>query len=115
MINNALKEKLIKFRKKRGWEKFHKPKDLAISLSIEAAELLENFQWKTDEETAGMLKGDKHKRITEEVADIVIYLTYLCNDLKIDINKAVSRKLKINQKKYPSAKVRGSAKKYNEY
>ncbi|MFZ3065520.1 MAG: nucleotide pyrophosphohydrolase [Nitrospirota bacterium] len=115
MINNALKEKLIKFRKKRDWEKFHKPKDLAISLSIESAELLENFQWKTDEETAIMLKADKHKRITEEIADIVIYLTYLCNDLGIDINKAVSRKLKINQKKYPSAKVRGSAKKYNEY
>lgn len=115
MINNSLKEKLIKFRKKRDWEKFHKPKDLAISLSIEAAELLENFQWKTDEEISGMLKGDKHKRIIEEIADIAIYLTYLCNDLGIDINKAVSRKLKINQKKYPSAKVRGSAKKYNEY
>lgn len=115
MISDELKRKIVEFRKKRDWEKFHKPKDLAVSLVIEASELLENFQWKTDKEVAKMLKSNGHKKISEEIADIAIYLTYLCNDLGIDIEDVVSKKLEKNRKKYPSKKVRGSAKKYNEY
>jgi NTP pyrophosphatase (non-canonical NTP hydrolase) len=115
MISEKLKERLIDFRRKRDWEKFHKPKDLALSIVIEAAELLENFQWKTDEEVARMLKGRSFERISEEIADIAIYLTYLCNDLDIDLEDAVSKKIEKNMKKYPADKVRGSARKYNEY
>ncbi len=115
MISEELKRKLIEFRKKRDWEKFHNPKDLAVSLVIEAAELLENFQWKTDKEISKMLKDDRCEKISEEIADIAIYLTYLCTDLGIDIEDVVSSKLEKNRKKYPSNKVRGSAKKYNEY
>ncbi len=115
MISKELKKKLIEFRKKRDWEKFHNPKDLAVSLVIEAAELLENFQWKTDKEISKMLKDDGYEKISEEIADIAIYLTYLCTDLGIDIEDVVSKKLEKNRKKYPSNKVRGSAKKYNEY
>jgi NTP pyrophosphatase (non-canonical NTP hydrolase) len=115
MISDELKQKLIAFRKKRDWEQFHKPKDLAVSLVIEASELLEIFQWKTDMEVSQMLKSDGYEVISEEIADIAIYLTYLCNDLGIDMEDVVSRKLEKNRKKYPSDKVRGSAKKYDEY
>jgi NTP pyrophosphatase (non-canonical NTP hydrolase) len=115
MISEDLKKKLLEFRKKRDWEKFHKPKDLAVSLVIEASELLENFQWKTDKEVSEMMKGESFKKVEEEIADIAIYLTYLCNDLDIDVEDVVSNKLEKNRKKYPSEKVRGSAKKYNEY
>jgi NTP pyrophosphatase (non-canonical NTP hydrolase) len=115
MISDELKNQLIDFRKRRDWEKFHKPKDLAVSIVLEAAELLENFQWKNDEEVARMLKGKSFERISEEIADIAIYLTYLCHDLGVDIEDAVSKKLAKNREKYPADKVRGSAKKYNEY
>ena len=115
MISDTLKNKLLEFRKKRDWEKYHKPKDLAVSLVIEASELLENFQWKTDKEISKMLNDNGHEKISEEIADIAIYLTYLCTDLGIDIEDVVSRKLEKNRKKYPSTKVKGSAKKYDEY
>jgi NTP pyrophosphatase (non-canonical NTP hydrolase) len=115
MISDELKSKILNFRKKRDWEKYHKPKDLAVSLVLEASELLENFQWKTDKDVAKMLKGKSKTAIEEEIADIAIYLTYLSHDLGIDLEKIMAMKLEKNKKKYPAAKVRGSAKKYNEY
>jgi NTP pyrophosphatase (non-canonical NTP hydrolase) len=115
MLSDDLRKKLIEFRNMRDWEKFHTPKDLALSLVIEAAELLENFQWKTDEEVSRMIQSESRERISEEIADIVIYLTYFCHDVGIDINKIVIEKLKKNEEKYPAHRVRGSAKKYNEY
>jgi NTP pyrophosphatase (non-canonical NTP hydrolase) len=115
MISDELKSKILNFRKKRDWEKYHKPKDLAVSLVLEASELLENFQWKTDKDVAKMLKGKSKTAIEEEIADIAIYLTYLSHDLGIDLEKIMVMKLEKNKKKYHAAKVRGSAKKYNEY
>ncbi len=115
MISEELKKKILEFRKKRDWEKFHKPKDLAMSLVIEASELLEHFQWKTDQEVAEMLTGTGIDGIKEEVADIAIYLTYLSHDLGIDLEEIMAKKLDKNRKKYPVDKVRGSAKKYDEY
>jgi NTP pyrophosphatase (non-canonical NTP hydrolase) len=115
MISDELKSKILDFRKKRDWEKYHKPKDLAVSLVLEASELLENFQWKTDEDVAKMLKGKSKTAIEEEIADIAIYLTYLSHDLGIDLETIMAMKLEKNKKKYPADKVRGSAKKYNEY
>lgn len=115
MISNDLKKALLEFRAKRDWEQFHNPKDLAISIVLEAAELLENFQWKTDGEIKALLTGKKFEEIGEEIADIAVYLTYLSNDLGIDLEKAVARKLEKNGKKYPAEKVKGSAKKYDEY
>ncbi len=115
MINDKLKKEILEFRKKRDWEKFHKPKDLAISIVLEASELLENFQWKTDTEVAEMLKGKSKTAIEEEIADIAIYLTYLSHDLGINIEDIIANKLEKNKKKYPADKVRGSAKKYDEY
>ena len=115
MISDELKRKILDFRKARDWEKYHSPKDLAVSLVIEASELLENFQWKTEKDVAKMLRSKSKTAIEEEIADIAIYLTYLIHDLGIDLEKIMAMKLEKNSKKYPADKVRGSAKKYNEY
>ncbi len=115
MISKKLKKEILDFRKDRDWEKFHKPKDLAVSLVLEAAELLENFQWKSDQEVSEMIKGKALKRIEDEIADIAMYLTYLTHDLNIDLEDVMTRKLETNKEKYPADKVRGSAKKYTDY
>jgi NTP pyrophosphatase (non-canonical NTP hydrolase) len=115
MINDELLSQLIKFRKERDWEQFHKPKDLAISLSIEASELLEWFQWRTDEEIQVQLESDRRSALEDEIADVAVYLTYLCHDLKIDLNQVIANKIIKNAKKYPIERVKGRADKYNEY
>ncbi|EMR14147.1 pyrophosphatase [Methylophaga lonarensis MPL] len=115
MIDKDLLEQLIAFRRERDWEQFHRPKDLAISLSIEAAELLEWFQWRTDDEISQMLSSDKRQQLEDEIADVAVYLTYLSHDLQIDLDAVIANKLKKNAAKYPVDKVRGRADKYNEY
>jgi len=115
MIKPELQQRLIEFRRERDWEQFHTPKDLAISLSIEASELLEWFQWKNDDEISLKLKSDKREELEDEVADVIAYLTYLCHDVGIDINKAVEAKIKKNAQKYPIEKVKGRSDKYTEY
>ncbi len=115
MISDKLKNEILDFRKKRDWEKFHKPKDLAISIVLESSELLENFQWKSDAEIVDMLKGRSKPAIEEEIADIAIYLTYLSHDLGIDIEEIMAKKIEKNKEKYPADKVRGSAQKYDKY
>ncbi len=113
MIKPNIVKNLIDFRHQRDWEQFHTPKDLAISLSIEASELLEWFQWQNDEQIVQKLNSDKREALEDEVADVVAYLTYLCHDLDIDINKAVEAKIKKNAIKYPVEKVKGRSDKYN--
>ncbi|MCC5796857.1 MAG: nucleotide pyrophosphohydrolase [Methylophaga sp.] len=115
MIDKDLLEQLIAFRRERDWEQFHRPKDLAISLSIEAAELLEWFQWRTDDEINQMLCSEKRQQLEDEIADVAVYLTYLIHDLQIDLDAVIANKLKKNATKYPVEKVRGRADKYNEY
>lgn len=100
-------QKLIKFRDERNWKQFHTPENLAKSISIEAAELLENFQW-----------GDEHAdldNIKEEVADIFGYLLLLCKELEIDLLEATNKKIDLNKKKYPKEKVFGTSKKYTKF
>ena len=104
-INDIL-EKLIKFRDDRNWKQFHTPDNLAKSISIEANELLENFQW-------GNQNADI-SNIKEEVADIFGYILLLCNELDIDLLKVTSDKIEINNKKYPIKKAYGNSKKYNK-
>ena len=102
--------KALAFREDRDWAQYHNPKDLAISISIEAAELLEVFQWSgTDLEVA-----QKADRAKEELADIAIYCIYLAEKLGINIADAISDKIDSNNEKYPVEKARGSAKKYTE-
>lgn len=106
-----LTAKLLKFRDDRDWAKFHNPKDVAISLSLEAAELLEHFQWKTDGEIGEYVK--KHKQeISEELADVFNWVLILSKDLNIDIAAASARKIALNGKKYPIKKSKGKATKY---
>ena len=115
MINADLLKQLIEFRRERDWEQFHNPKDIAISLSIEAAELLEWFQWRNKTEIKQLLETDKREALEDEIADVAVYLSYLCHDLNIDIEQAIQRKMQKNAAKYPVDKVKGRADKYNEY
>jgi len=110
---NELTEKIKKFRDDRDWHKYHKPKELAISVNIEAAELLEKFQWER-KNTPEYISSHK-KEIGEELADVMIYLLLLADELGLDAKKVVEEKLISNNKRYPVEKVKGSDKKYTEY
>ncbi len=115
MIEQTVLEQLLTFRRERDWEQFHNPKDVAISLSIEAAELLEWFQWRNPDEIREMLNSDKREQLEDEIADVAVYLSYLCHDLGIDLNQVVKNKMAKNAAKYPKDRVKGRADKYNEY
>ena len=111
-----LQKKVIEFRDKRDWAQYHNPKDLAISLSLEAAELLEIFQWKDAEEVEAVRSNDGgRERIKEELGDILIYALNMCDAVGLDPTDVILSKLKINEEKYPVEKVKGSAKKYTKY
>ena len=105
---SELKEKVAEFIRERDWEQFHNPKDLAVSISIEAAELLEQFQWKTEQENQDL------QEIKDEIADILIYSMSLANRLDIDLSQAVTEKLEKNREKYPVEKAKGRADKYTK-
>jgi NTP pyrophosphatase (non-canonical NTP hydrolase) len=106
-----IQKKIITFRNERDWAQFHDPKNLAEALSIEAGELLENFLWKTTEQSRN-LSAEELKNVKEELADIFIFLTYLSEEYKIDLLKEVEKKIAVNETKYPVEKAKGSAKKY---
>ncbi len=102
------KRLVAKFRDEREWLKYHTPKNLAESIVIETAELLELFQWKTEEECLEYGKSaEGRKRIAEELADVVIYALSLADVLEIDLGLAVLEKLEEDKKKYPTEKFRG--------
>lgn len=107
-------KKLIEFRAERDWEQFHNPKDLSISIAIEAAELMEEFQWKNKEEVAQHLKDNK-ERVSDEIADIMTYLLLISHDLDIDIEAAIESKMIKNAKKYPVGRCKGKSLKYTDY
>jgi NTP pyrophosphatase (non-canonical NTP hydrolase) len=105
--------RIRKFRDDRDWKQFHDPKNLAVSISIEAAELLEIFQWMTGEQAT--LYATQHKeRISDEIADVAIYLIELADTVGIDLAQAIDAKLEKNAKKYPVEKARGVSTKYTE-
>ncbi len=105
---------ILAFRKERDWKQFHEnPKDLAISLSLEAAEVLEHFQWKSEEEIKEYIKTNKIA-IGEELSDVLYWVLLLSNDLGIDIKDAFEKKMKKNALKYPINKSKGKHEKYNE-
>jgi dCTP diphosphatase len=106
-------KRLATFARDREWEQFHSPKNIASALSVEAAELLEIFQWLTEEQSAE-LAPKTMERVREEVADVQLYLIRLCDLLNIDLAAAVDAKLAANARKYPAHKARGSSKKYTE-
>ena len=108
-----LKHKLRKFADARDWDQFHSPKNLAMALSVEASEIVETFQWLTEEESYN-LTGDRLENIKNEIGDVLIYLIRLSDKLGIDPLAAANEKNEINKEKYPAQKVKGSAKKYTE-
>lgn len=110
----GLKVHLRQFAKEREWDQFHSPKNLSMALIVEAGELVEHFQWLTEEQSKS-LDSEKLQSIGEELADIQIYLVRIADKLGINISDAVQAKMEKNAKKYPSEMVKGSAKKYNEY
>ncbi|CAM2151424.1 dCTP diphosphatase [Pararobbsia alpina] len=89
------------FAHERDWHKYHSPKNLAMALSVEAAELVEIFQWSTEEESRAVMQSDEADHVRQELADIAIYLVQLCNVMKIDLNAAVEAKIEMNARKYP--------------
>ena len=102
------------FARDRDWEQFHSPKNISMALSVEVAEILEHFQWLTEQQSRELDK-DKHAEVSEELADAFIYLVRLADQLDIDLMAAAESKLKINAAKYPADRVRGSSKKYTGY
>lgn len=102
------------FADERDWQQFHTPKNLAMALSVEVAELQEPFQWLTPEESSS-LPAEKLLEVRNEIGDVFIYLIRLADQLGIDLLKAAEDKLELNKAKYPAEQVRGKAKKYTEY
>lgn len=109
-----LQKKIIKFRDQRDWKQFHTPKDLAMGLTLEASEVLEHFQWKSDSEQAEHIKRHKAE-IGDELADVLSFILIMSHDFDIDIKKAFDAKMRQNAKKYPVRKSRGKHLKYTEY
>ena len=107
-------EKIKKFREERDWMQFHDHKNMAISIVIEASELLEHFQWKSKEEVEKYTSEHKDE-IEEEIADIAIYLFELADNLGIDLVRAMEQKLSKNAEKYPADKARGKHTKYDKF
>ena len=108
-----LTKKIALFRDRRNWKQFHNSKDLSISLVLEATELMEHFQWKNAQEMEDHVKKNKVE-ISEEIADVLYYLLLMSHDMKIDVEKALDRKIEINDKKYPVEKSKGKHTKYNK-
>ena len=101
------------FVRERDWEKFHSPKNLTMALAVEAAELMEHFQWLTEEES-GDLPSEKRAAVEDEMADVLIYLIRLGDRLGVDLI-AAERKIERNRARYPVERVKGSAKKASDY
>ena len=109
MTEETIKQ-ILTFRDDRDWKRFHNPKDLAISISLEAAELLEVFQWSgTDVSNEG-----KQEKIKEELADVLNYCVLMADACGLDIDEIVQEKIKVNNEKYPVSKAKGKKEKYNK-
>ena len=108
-----IQQQIIEFRDEREWGQFHDPKNLAEAIAIESGELLEQFLWRSTEESR-FLPDEKLKVVKEEIADIFIFLVYLCRGLDVDLPYEVGAKLEKNRQKYPVEQSKGSSKKYTE-
>ncbi|MBI3624069.1 nucleotide pyrophosphohydrolase [Candidatus Saccharibacteria bacterium] len=111
---DKLTKRIVAFVKTRDWEQFHNPKDTAISLSLEAAEVLEHFQWKTAKEIKTYLKTHK-KELGDELSDVLYWVLLMCYYFDIDVKEAFERKMLKNETKYPAHVVKGRPDKYTTY
>lgn len=110
-MNQETIDQILKFRDDRDWKQFHNPKDLAISISLEAAELLEVFQWSAEDVTC----SDKIDKIKEELADVANYCVLMADACGLDLDEIVREKIKRNEEKYPIEKSKGSKRKYTNF
>jgi dCTP diphosphatase len=110
----ALQQRLAAFAAARDWDQFHSPKNLAMALSVEAAELVEEFQWLTEEQSK-VLDAERHERVRLELADVFIYLLRIADKLDVDLMRAAEDKIAHNERKYPADRVRGDSRKYDQY
>lgn len=110
---NKLTKRIIAFRDARDWKQFHNPKDVALSLVLEAGEVMEHFQWKNKEEMEKYVKENRVE-IGEELADVLYWILLMSKDLGIDILDALDKKIEKNEKKYPIDKAKGKHTKYNK-
>ena len=111
---DRIKQKVRQFVVERDWDQFHSPKNLSMALIVEAAEMVEHFQWLTEDQSCN-LSPEKLAEVEQELADIQVYLISLAEKLKLDLIVAVEKKLLLNAQKYPADQVRGSSRKYTEY
>ena len=111
---DRIKKQVRQFVVERDWDQFHSPKNLSMALIVEAAEMVEHFQWLTEEQSCN-LSQEKLAEVELELADIQVYLISLAEKLQLDLIAAVDKKLALNAEKYPADQVRGSSKKYTEY
>jgi len=111
---STLQKKIRAFAEERDWQQFHSPKNLAMALSVEAAELLEHFQWLSEEQSSELPEEIRHA-VALEMADVLIYLCRLADRLDIDLLAAAGEKMTLNEKKYPVELARGRADKYTRY
>ena len=109
-ISKETVDEVLKFRDDRDWKQFHDPKDLAISISLEASELLEIFQWSRDD----VYCLDKIDKFKEELADVMNYCILMADACNLDLDKIITDKIKLNAAKYPVDKAKGTSTKYNE-
>ena len=109
-----LRSRINQFVKERDWDQFHSPKNLAMAMIVEAAELVEHFQWDTLEESC-QLNDEKREQVGQELADTFVYLLRIAEVTGIDLIEAANRKIDLNAQKYPVDKAKGSNKKYTEY
>ena len=107
-------DKIVAFRDARDWKQFHNPKDVALSLVLEATEVMEHFQWKSKEEIEKYIKTNKAE-IGEELADVFYWVLLMSHDLEIDILEALEKKILKNEEKYPVEKAKGKHTKYNKF
>lgn len=111
---DTLREAVRRFAAERDWERFHSPKNLASALAVEAAELLEPFQWLTEEQSRS-LSAEQAEAVRKEMADVLIYLVRLADQVEVDLLAAARDKMAENALKYPVEKARGSARKYSDF
>lgn len=111
---DALRARLRGFVQERDWEQFHSPKNLAMAMIVEAGELVEHFQWLTEQQSRD-ITGAKREQVAQEIADTFIYLLRIADVLGIDLIAAAHAKMDLNAQKYPADRVRGSNAKYTEY
>ena len=109
-----LNQKLLQFVEARDWEQFHSPKNLAMAMIVEAAELVEHFQWSTEDESY-LLAPEKREQFSHEIADTFVYLLRLAQVLEIDLIDAANKKIALNALKYPVDRARGKNNKYTDY